>query len=392
VCAAAPGIGWLVGARALQGVGGAMMTPGSLALLSATFAEQDRSRAIGAWAGLGGAATAVGPLLGGYLVSALSWRWVFWINVPIAVAVVVLALRFVPESADPARYRDSRSLRDARRNGAARTPLDVPGAALGVLGLGAVTYALIAAPTAALLTGVVPPAVVGVGALAAFVVRERRAAQPMVPPALFESAAFRVVNVVTFFVYAALAVLLVFLVLTLQQQGGWSPAAAGSATLPFTAMLFVFSARIGGLSDRVGARLLLTAGPATVAVGMLVLSRVDADVRYVTDVLPGILLVGAGMTATVAPLTATALATAPPGTTGLASGINNAVARTAGLLAVAVAPLVVGLSGREYEEPAAVGRSFDRAMVFCAVLAAVGGLIAAVGLRSARRGAASRAL
>jgi predicted MFS family arabinose efflux permease len=351
------------------------MTPGSLALLSATLTPEDRNRAIGAWAGLGGAAAAVGPLLGGYLVSALSWRWVFWINVPLAVAVVVLVVRFVPESADPARYRSPRTTTRGPR-----VPLDVPGAALGALGLGGVTYALIAAPTAPLSTGVAPPAVVGVAALVAFVARERTAAHPMVPPALFAAPAFRVVNVLTFFVYAALAVLLVFLVLTLQQQGGWSPAAAGSATLPFTAMLFVFSARVGGLADRIGARRLLTVGPLVVAVGMLLLTRVDASVRYVSDVLPGILLVGTGMTLTVAPLTATALSTAPVGTTGLASGINNAVARTAGLLAVAVAPLLVGLSGREYEQPAAVGRSFDRAMVFCALLAALGGLVAGLGL------------
>jgi dipeptide/tripeptide permease len=300
--------------------------------------------------------------------------------VPIAVAVVALVVRFVPESADPARYRGPRGSRRQRRP-ERRVPLDLPGAALGVLGLGAGTYALIAAPTAPLLSGVLPPAVLGIAGLVAFVARERRAAHPMVPPALFAAAAFRVVNVVTFFVYAALAVLLVFLVLTLQQQSGWSPAAAGSATLPFTAMLFLFSARVGGLSDRVGARLLLTVGPLTVAVGMLVLRRVDADLHYLADVLPGILLVGVGMTATVAPLTATALSTAPPGTTGLASGINNAVARTAGLLSVAVAPLLVGLTGREYEQPTAVGRSFDRAMVVCALLAALGGISAGVGLR-----------
>ncbi|MDQ1634507.1 MAG: hypothetical protein QOJ32_1316 [Frankiaceae bacterium] len=367
LCAAAPAIGWLIAARALQGVGGALMTPGSLALLSATLTPEDRGRAIGAWAGLGGAASAFGPLLGGYLVEALSWRWVFWINVPSAVVVVVVALRHIPESADPARGR--------------RHPLDAPGALLCAAGLAGLTYALIAAPTQPLATGVLLPGSAGVLALVTFVVRERRTAAPMVPPAMFASSSFRVVNLVTFFVYAALGVVLVFLVLTLQQQAGFSPAAAGSATLPFTAMLFLFSSRVGALAQRIGPRLPMTLGPLLLCAGALTLTRISAGSSYVPDVLPGVLLVGSAMTLTVAPLTSTALSTAPPGTTGLASGINNAVARTAGLLAVAVAPLVVGLSGRQYQEPAAVGRAFDKAMLLVAALAVAGAVTTLVGLR-----------
>jgi MFS family permease len=203
----------------------------------------------------------------------------------------------------------------------------------------------------------------------------------MVPPAMFASSSFRVVNLVTFFVYAALGVVLVFLVLTLQQQAGFSPAAAGSATLPFTAMLFLFSSRVGALAQRIGPRLPMTLGPLLLCAGALTLTRISAGSSYVPDVLPGVLLVGSAMTLTVAPLTSTALSTAPPGTTGLASGINNAVARTAGLLAVAVAPLVVGLSGRQYQEPAAVGRAFDKAMLLVAALAVAGAVTTLVGLR-----------
>jgi EmrB/QacA subfamily drug resistance transporter len=373
LCAAAPDIRLLVAARALQGVGSALMTPGSLALLSATLVPEDRSRAVGAWAGLSGAATALGPLLGGYLVTALSWRWVFWINVPLAVVVLVLAVRSVPESSGSSR-------------GSGRAAgLDVLGAVLCAVGLAGLTFALISAPERGADPSVVIAACIGVGALAAFIQHERRTAEPMLPLSLFSSGAFRAVTVVTFFVYAGLAVLLVFLALTLQQQAGFSPAEAGSATLPFTATMFAFSARVGALARRVGARLPLTVGPLCTAGGALLLTRIGRDTSYLGDVLPGILLVGIGMTLTVAPLTATALSTAPPGATGIASGISNAVARTAGLLAVAVAPLLVGLRGQQYQEPEAVGRAFDRAMLLCAALACLGALVARLGLHGGHR-------
>ncbi len=365
LCAAAPVIELLVTARALQGIGGALMTPGSLALLSATLVPEDRGRAIGAWAGLGGAATALGPLLGGYLVSALSWRWVFWINVPLAVVVLTVVSRRVPESSDP----------DAAPH------VDVPGALCGALGLGALTYALIAAPEQGASPLVLTSGLGGLAALAAFVVVERRSRAPMVPLTVFASRPFRVVNLVTFFVYAGLGVLMVFLVLTLQQQAGFAPAAAGSATLPFTAMMFAFSSRAGALGARIGPRLPMTVGPLLTATGALLLTRVGPSTTYVADVLPGVLVLGAGMTLTVAPLTATALSSVPVGSTGVASGVNNAVARTAGLVAVAVAPLVVGLRGREYEDPTAVGHAFDGAMLLVAGLALTGAVIAFVGLR-----------
>ena len=377
LCAAAPTIGLLVAARSLQGVGGALMTPGSLALLSATLAPEDRGRAIGAWAGLGGAATALGPLLGGWLVGALSWRWVFWINLPSAVLVTTVALRHVPESSDA----------NAPRS------LDVPGAGCCALGLAGLTYALIAAPEQGASLAVLGTGAVGLAGLAGFVTVERRAAAPMVPLSIFDSSVFRVVSLVTFFVYAGLGVLMVFLVLTLQQQAGFSPAAAGSATLPFTAIMFVFSSRVGALGQRIGPRLPMTVGPLLAAGGALLLTRVGNPTSYLTDVLPGVLLLGSGMTLTVAPLTATALSSVPAGSTGVASGINNAVARSAGLLAVAVAPLIVGLSGREYEDPVAVGRAFDRAMLLTAGLAMTGALIAGIGLRpgpAARPGPAHR--
>jgi len=355
----------LIVARALQGVGGALLTPGSLAILQASFHRDDRARAIGAWSGLGGVAAALGPFLGGWLVQEASWRYVFLLNVPVAVAVVVVTLRHVPENCD--------------RTVAGRH-VDVLGASLGALGLAGVTYALTEAGEGG--GGlVIPLLVAGLAALAAFVVHQRGAAHPMVPPSLFGSRTFTVSNMLTLVVYAALGAMFFFLVLQLQVAMGFSPLQAGISLLPVTIVMLGFSARSGALAARIGPRPQMSAGPIVCAVGVLLLVGVDADSSYLTGVLPGVSVFALGLTLLVAPLTATVLAAAPDRLAGVASGVSNAVARTGGLLAVAALPAVVGLSGADYDDPVAFGAGYRAAMVVSAVLLALGGLMALIGLR-----------
>lgn len=367
LCGLAPDIRTLVAARALQGVGGALLTPGSLAILQATFRPEDRARAIGAWSGLAGIAGALGPFLGGWLVQAASWRLVFLINLPLAGAVVAVAVRHVPESRDPLA---------ARR-------LDLPGAVLGAVGLGALTYGLIAWQGGRLLEPVVlVPLLVAVTALLGFVARERWAGQPMLPLAIFSSRLFSATNAVTFAVYAALGGVFFLLVLQLQVVSGFSPMAAGTSLLPVTALLLLLSARAGALAQRIGPRLPMTVGPLLAALAVAGLTRIGPDASYVVDVLPWAILFGLGLSLTVAPLTATVLAAAPDRHAGLASGVNNAVARVGGLLAVAALPLVAGLSGEAYSDAALLDPAFRTAMTVCAVLLAAGGLLAAVTIRT----------
>jgi EmrB/QacA subfamily drug resistance transporter len=363
VCATAPTIELLIAARAVQGVGGALMTPGSLAMIQSSIAEQDRGRAIGLWSGLTGVATVLGPFLGGWLVE-WHWRSVFAINLPLALATIALTLRAAPES------------RDEQSGGR----LDVPGAALAALALGGITYALIAgAETAYLAIG---PGALGVVAAGAFVVRELRAPHPMVPPRLFRIRDFTVINIMTFAIYAALSGVLFLLVIQLQVSLGWRPLVAGIATVPSTILMLLLSPRSGALAQRIGPRVQLVAGPLVAAVGVALLAGVGPGDGYWADVLPGVVLLGAGLTALVAPLTATVLAAAPHHLTGTASGINNAVARTAGLLAVAALPAVGGLSGHAYDDPALLTPAYRAAMVTCAVLLAIGATIGLIGLRS----------
>ncbi|HEX8967558.1 MAG TPA: DHA2 family efflux MFS transporter permease subunit, partial [Chloroflexota bacterium] len=254
LCALAPSIEVLVAARALEGVGGALLTPGSLAMIQASFAEQDRGKAIGAWSGFGGVTTAIGPFLGGYLVQGPGWRWVFLINLPVAALVVAIARQRVPESRDP--------------NAAQR--LDLVGAVLGTLGLGGLTYALIGASSG--WSGrTVLSLLVGLVALGAFVVNELRSANPMIPSAMFGSRQFTATNVVTFVVYAALGGLFFFLVIDLQVVAGFSPVLAGSALLPVTVIMLLLSSRAGALSDRIGPRLPMSLGPLLAAGGTLLL-------------------------------------------------------------------------------------------------------------------------
>ncbi len=360
LCAIAPSAEALIFARLLQGIGGALLTPGSLAMIESSFKPADRARAIGAWSGLGGVATALGPLLGGYLVEAVSWRAIFLINLPIGVFVVVMAGRHVPETRDPT----------------ASGRLDFLGATLAAVGLAGTTYALIEGPEAGFTGLIAAAAIGGVVALIAFFVVERRSPSPMMPLEIFRSRQFSAANLVTFAVYAALGGVFFLLVSFLQISMGYSAIAAGAASLPVTVLMLLFSARSGALAQRIGARIPLTVGPLVIAVGLLLMTRIDPGDSYVTSVLPAVLVFGSGLTLVVAPVTATVLAAADARHSGIASGINNAVSRVAGLLAVAVLPVIAGLTGDDFYDPAAMTDGFHIGMVACAVLAALGGVLA----------------
>ncbi len=366
LCALAPNVPLLVAARALQGAAGALLAPGSLAIIEASFRAEQRPAAIGAWSGLAGVSTAVGPLVGGWLVDAASWRWIFLLNLPLAAVVVAVAVRFVPESRDP----------DPE-------PFDLAGAGLAAAGLAALTWSLIAAgergaSDPAVLTGFAAAATL----LAAFALRERRSAHPMLPPAILTVRQFTAANAVTFAVYAALGATFFLLVIQLQQVLGYSALEAGLASLPITVLMLALSSPAGGLAQRIGPRLPMTVGPLVTAAGFLVMGRIGAGDGYVGGVLPAVVLVGLGLSATVAPLTATALGAVGDRHAGLASGINNATARTAQLAAVATIPVVAGLTGQAYEDPAVFSRGFTTAMGITAGLAVLGAGAAAAGIRN----------
>jgi EmrB/QacA subfamily drug resistance transporter len=366
LCGLAQSPGQLVAARALQGVGGALLTPGSLSLIQSSIRHGDRGRAIGVWSSLAGIAGLVGPFVGGALVDTASWRLVFLVNVPLAVVVVSVARRHVPESRDDAHHGR----------------FDVAGAVLGALALGGTTYALIAAGERPGRPDVLAAAALGVLAAGAFVVRERRAADPMLPPRLFASRQFTGANLSTFLVYGALGGVSLFLVLQLQDVLGYDATAAGAAMLPSILVITLLSPRFGGLAQKIGPRLPMTAGPLIAAAGTVWLSGVDGRQPYWLDVLPGSLLQGLGMAMTVAPLTATVLGAAPDRMAGVASGVNNAVARAAQLLSVAALPVAVGLSGSDYARPAEFTAGFRSAMLVCAVLFALGGVVSWLTIRA----------
>lgn len=365
LCGLAQTPGQLVAARALQGVGGALLTPGSLALIQASFRPADRAPAIGVWSALSGVAGLVGPFLGGALVDLVSWRLIFLLNVPLAVLVVAVAGRHVPESRDP------------RAHGR----FDVPGAVLGAVALGALTYALITAGERVdLSVGVAAAGAVVAGAL--FVVRERRTPDPMLPLRLFADRRFTGANLATLAVYGALGGSSLFVVLQLQGVLGYGATAAGAATLPTILLITLLSPSAGRLATRIGPRLPMTAGPVVVAVGTLLLVGVDGGAPYWVEVLPGTVLQGLGMALTVAPLTASVLGAAPDTLAGIASGVNNAVARSAQLLTVAALPVVVGLSGDDYANPDVLTDGYRAAMVVCAALFAAGGAVAWATIRN----------
>ncbi len=387
-CGLAPTAGFLIGARAMQGAGAALLTPGSLAILQASFAPQDRSKAIGAWSGLGGVAAAVGPFLGGWLIGAVSWRLVFFINLPIAAAVVVIAARHVPESRAPGprgRWREAPPAARAPR-WRPRPPLDVGGAVTISLALAGLTYGLIEASA----DGWAAPAVLasllaGAALLAAFSVIETRGADPMLPLSIFRTRQFSAANAVTFVVYGALSGALFLVPVMLQEVSGYSALEAGMAMLPLTAIMLALSARSAALSARIGPRLQMTAGPLVIGAGMALFTRVHGGGDYVTQVLPAVVVLGFGLAVNVAPLTATALSAAPAEHSGIASAVNNDVARTAGLIAVAVLPTLAGITGDAYLHPAALTRGFHVAVLVGAAAAAAGGLLAAVTIRNPAR-------
>jgi len=368
LCGLAPDIGVLIGARALQGVGGALLTPGSLAIIQSSFAPDDRPRAVGAWSGLGGVAGAAGPLLGGWIVSTVGWRWVFLINLPVAAVVIAVTLRHVPESRDPS----------------AHGRFDVAGAALAAAALAGISYALIEAPGQGSAVRVAVAAVIGVAAAVAFVATERHRGRspgrtpPMLPLDVFASRQFTAVNVVTFLVYGALGSVFFLLVLELQVASGFSPLQAGTALLPATLLMLTLSSRAGALAQRIGPRRLMAGGTLICAAGLLLMTRVGLHASYLTDVLPAVSVFGLGLSLTVAPLTATVLASADASHAGVASGVNNAVARSAGLLAVAGLPAAVGLKIGGHGTAQAFASGFRAAMVVSACLLAAGSVLSAL--------------
>jgi EmrB/QacA subfamily drug resistance transporter len=329
LCAVAPTIEFLVAARALQGVFGALLTPAALAVIVAVFPPEERGRAVGAWTAWGGIGTVLGPLIGGQLVDAASWRWIFAINVPIVVVTMLLTLRVVP----------------AGRERPADARVDVVGATLCALGLAGFTFGLIEQPLRGFGSPVVLlTLVLGAALFAGFIVWEARTAHPMLPLGLFKRRNFSAGNVETFAMYGGLGVLFFLLVLFLQQIAGYSALAAGSASLPVTLVMFLLSTRFGMLADRYGPRFFMGVGPLIAAAGLAWFLRLDADVDYLVDLLPGLVLFALGLAMTVAPLTATVLADADERNAGIASGVNNAIARVASLVAIAAVGALVAAS------------------------------------------------
>ena len=367
LCGLAPTDETLIAARALQGIGGALLTPGSLAIIEASFRREDRGPAIGAWSGLGGVTAAIGPFVGGWLVQAATWRLIFLINLPLAAVVVWVSVRHVPESRDPG----------------ATGRLDWPGAALAAVGLAGVVYALTDGPA----QGWTSPRILGAGlagvaALVVFLLREWRTPSPMLPLDIFASRQFSAANVVTFVLYGALASSLFLMPIQLQRVVGYSPLASGVALVPITVVMLLLSARAGRLAARIGPRLPMTVGPLLVAAGFALFTRIGPGAGYPVDILPASLVYGFGLVLTVAPLTATVLAAAPAEHAGVASAVNNDVARTAGLLAVAVLPVAAGISGADALEPARFADGFGKAMTIAAVLCAAGGLLSWLTIRN----------
>ncbi|WP_336205087.1 MFS transporter [Nonomuraea sp. LPB2021202275-12-8] len=360
LCGLAPNIEFLIAARALQGIGGALLTPGSLAIIQASFDRGDRPRAIGAWSGLGGVASAIGPLLGGAMVQTIGWRWAFLINLPFAVLVVLVTVRHVPESRD--------ELATGR--------FDVLGSVLAALSLAGITYGLIQldAPV---------PLIAGVLLGVAFVVVQvRRSPDALVPVEMFRNRVFTAVNVVTLIMYGAMGLVFFLLAVQLQVVSGFSPIAAASALLPATLLMLLLSARAGEVAKRIGPRWPMTAGILVSGAGFLWMSTIGPGASYLLQVLPSVTVFGLGLSAAVAPLTSTVLASAADRYAGTASGVNNALARTGGLLAVAAVPPLVGLVGDAFENAPVFDAGFRMAMLISAAMMVVAALITVFTIRT----------
>jgi EmrB/QacA subfamily drug resistance transporter len=370
LCGVAPSAGFLIGARALQGVGAALLTPGSLAILEAVFRPEDRSKAIGAWAGFSGVGTAIGPFLGGWLVAAASWRWIFVINLPLAVVVVAVTLRHVPENRDPA----------------ATAPIDVTGGALVTLGLIGLTYGLIEGPGGHWTEPLVLAGLFGgLALLAAFLWWEHHTPSPMLPLNLFASGQFTSANVVTFVVYGGIGGALFLLPIQLQEVSGYTALESGIALLPVTAITLALSQRSGALAGRIGPRLQMSVGPVLVGAGLCLFTLITASGDYLTEVLPGVVVFGFGLAVAVAPLTSTVLAAVPAEHAGMASAVNNDVARAAALIAVALLPAAGGLTGDAYQHPEVFSKGFHTASLIAGGLCVAGGVLAAVTIRNPSR-------
>jgi MFS family permease len=330
-----------------------------LAMLSAVFHPDDRSRAIGAWSGLSTVSTAVGPFLGGWLIDAVSWRWVFLINPAFIIAAVWIVQRYTPET---------RGEQLDRR-------IDVPGAVSLSIGLAGVVYALIEGPPSGWTTVPMAAGVIGVVSLVGFALIEWRSPVPMVPLDLFKSKVFAGTNAATFAVWGAIGAVFFLLTLRVQNDLGYSALEAGAATLPITVMMMLFAARSGQLAQRIGPRAQMIGGPLVIAAGFLLMSHIGSGSRYVSSVLPAVLLFALGLVITVAPLTATVLGAVADQYAGVGSAINNAVARVASLLAIAVLPALAGIVT---SEGGSLGNGYSRAMWICAALCVVGSAICAL--------------
>jgi EmrB/QacA subfamily drug resistance transporter len=363
LCAAAPSIGWLIAARAVQGIGGALMTPASLAIIEAAFQPADRTHAIGTWAGFSGVSSAIAPFLGGWLLEAGSWRWIFVINVPVAAAVAWMTRHHVPES------------RDTSTSGSA----DWPGALSGVAALASITYAIIVLPGGGVRSpGFAAAAVLALLSSATFAVTEWRGSHPMVPPAIFRPAQFRAANAVTFVVNGALGGFAFVFIPALEIVAGYSPVVAGSALVPVTVVTLLLSGASGRLAQRIGPRPPLVVGCLLCTVASMLAVRIGPHADYWTAVLPVALLFGLGLASLLPPLTASAMNSAPDSLAGLASGVNNAVARVAGLLWIAALPPITGLTGAAYADPVQFGSSFAQISWICAAAFAGAAVLAAV--------------
>jgi EmrB/QacA subfamily drug resistance transporter len=376
-CAVAPTIETLIAARALQGAAGALVTPSSLAIIVGAFAPRERGAAIGSWTAWGGIAAIVGPLAGGWIVDQVSWRWIFALNVPLVLLTLGIILAAVP----PAPVRSGRRV-------------DVVGAALCAVGLAGIVFGLIEQPHYGWGSPVIfVPLVGGIASFIAFIVYERRAKAPMLELELFTHRNFAVGNVETFTMYAGLGILFFFLVIFLQQVADYSALESGLATLPVTIVMFFLSRRFGALADRYGPRFFMGAGPLIAGAGMLLLLRTGLDTSYLTDVLPAMLVFALGLALTVSPLVATVLADADEADAGIASAVNNAVARVAGLIGVSVVGVVVAqtLVGDTFAATEESVRAFHQVVLICAVLVAVGGVVGAVGIVNPRRVVAAAA-
>jgi EmrB/QacA subfamily drug resistance transporter len=349
LCAAAPTIQLLVAARFGQGIGGALLTPGSLAIIDAVFHPDDRARAIGAWAGLGAVAGAIGPLLGGYLTDAVSWRAIFLINIPLGAFVVVAAVLHVPETRDPTRAGG----------------LDLPGAALATLAIAGVCFALIEA-SGGLTPAVIAALAAGLAAAAAFVAVERRARHPMLPLELFRSRQFASANLLALVTYAALGGVIFLFVAFLQITLGYTALQAGAATLPITILLLILSTPSGAIAQRIGPRIPLTIGAVLAGAGLLLMAQIHPGDRYLPAVLPSLIVFGIGLAALITPITATVLASVDAQHSGIASAVNNALSRLGQMIAVAALPLAAGLSGSAFEDPARMAAGFPVAMTVAA--------------------------